>query len=50
MDDDQGKSPYLYGILRRGVFEQEWVDLADLKHQIQEVLRGDLGVPTKGIS
>lgn len=47
MDDSQGKSPYLYNILARGVYEQEWTDLPDLKNQIQEVLRGDLGVPTR---
>lgn len=50
MEDDQGKSPYLYGILERGVFEQEWIDLADLKYQIREVLNGDLGLATMGES
>lgn len=47
MEDSQGKSPYLYGILQRGVFEQEGIDLPDLKFQIREVLTGDLGVATK---
>lgn len=48
MEDSQGKSPYLYDILARGVYEQEWIDLPDLKNQIHEVLRSDLGVPVKG--
>lgn len=47
MEDSQGKSPYLYSILERGVYEQEWLDLDDLKHQIRDVLIGDLGVAPK---
>lgn len=31
----------------RGVYEQEWLDLDDLKVQIREVLTGDLGVAPK---
>jgi hypothetical protein len=44
MDDTQGKSPYLYAILQRGVYEQEWLDDGDLRQQIREVLTSDLGV------
>lgn len=47
MEDSQGKSPYLYSILERGVYEQEWLDLGDLKDQIRQVLTGDLGVAPK---
>lgn len=47
MEDSQGKSPYLYGILERGVYEQEWLDVDDLKDQIREVLTGDLGAIRK---
>ena len=47
-DDPQGKSPYLYGILARGVYEQEWVDLSDLQRQIRQVLIAELGVRPRG--
>lgn len=47
MKDPQGKSPYLLDILRRGVFEQEWTDEADLRRQIRMVLKADLGVAAK---
>lgn len=45
MADPQGKSPYLQNILRRGVYEQEWTDVPDLKRQVRAVLRSDVGVP-----
>lgn len=47
MDDPQGKSPYLYDLLAKGVFEQEWVDLDDLKWRIRQVLLADLRVATR---
>ena len=47
IDDEQGQSPYLYDILARGVFEQEWVDQNDLFVQIREVLVAHLGVQPK---
>ncbi len=48
MVDPQGKSPYLQKVLSRGVYEQEWIDADDLRRQIREVLKGDLGVTAKG--
>lgn len=45
--EEQGKSPYLRSILERGVYEQEWTELEDLRRQVREVLTADLGVPPR---
>jgi hypothetical protein len=44
MKDHQGKSPYLFDILKRGVFLPEWQDLPDLHRQVRAVLVSDVGV------
>jgi len=45
--DSQGRSPYLRELLQYGVFLQEWMDLEDLRREIRNVLRSDVGVPVR---
>lgn len=43
MQDPQGKSPYLYDLLARGVYQRQWEDLRDLENQVRDVLEAHLG-------
>lgn len=47
IQDPQGRSPYLQNLLEFEPFLVEWSDVDNLKHQVQETLSAQLGVPRK---